>query len=238
MIQTVFVIFWNVLATLFFCILVIIVSLLDNRGELPHKFARLWARSVLFASRVNVTVKNNSKIDPAEPYIYMCNHQSNFDIPVLLAYLPVQFKWLAKAELFRIPVFGYAMKRAGYISIDRSNLTSAILSFKRAARIISRGVSVIIFPEGTRSLDGEIGPFKKGGFILAVESGVPIVPVIIHGTWPIMPKNRLFINPGNVVLEIGTPIESSKYDRNTKDDLMNRTREVIRRSFEKGKRRK
>ena len=168
----------------------------------------------------------------------MCNHQSKFDIPVLLAYLPVQFKWLAKAELFRIPVFGYAMKRAGYISIDRSNLTSAILSFKRAARIISRGVSVIIFPEGTRSLDGEIGPFKKGGFILAVESGVPIVPVIIHGTWPIMPKNRLFINPGNVVLEIGTPIESSKYDRNTKDDLMNRTREVIRRSFEKGKRRK
>jgi 1-acyl-sn-glycerol-3-phosphate acyltransferase len=236
MIQTVLVIFWNVLATLFFCILVIIVSLLDNGGELPHKFARLWARSVLFASRVNVTVKNNSKIDPAGPYIYMCNHQSNFDIPVLLAYLPVQFKWLAKAELFRIPVFGYAMKRAGYISIDRSNLTSAKLSFKRAARIISRGVSVIIFPEGTRSLYGEIGPFKKGGFVLAVESGVPIVPVIIHGTWPIMPKNRLFINPGNVVLEIGTPIESSKYDRNTKDDLMNRTREVICGSFEKGKR--
>lgn len=235
MIQTVFVIFWIILTTLFFCIVIIVVSLLDNRGKLPHKIARLWARTVLSVSRINVTVKNHSNIDPAGSYIYMSNHQSNFDIPVLQAYLPVQFKWLVKAELFRIPVFGYAMKRTGYISIDRSNLKSAILSLKNAARIISGGVSVIIFPEGTRSLDGEIGPFKKGGFILAVESGVPIVPVIIHGTRPIMSKNRLFINSGNVVLEIGTPIESSKYDRNTKDDLMNQTREVIRRSFEKGK---
>jgi len=165
----------------------------------------------------------------------MSNHQSNFDIPVLLAYLPVQFRWLAKMELFRIPIFGFAMQRAGYISIDRSNRKAAILSLKRAAEIIRGGVSVLIFPEGTRSLDGEIQPFKSGGFILAVDSGVPIVPVIIHGTWPIMPKDRLRIRPGNVVLEIEKPVETSPYARRDKAALMEKVRQIITESHEKGK---
>ena len=164
----------------------------------------------------------------------MPNHQSNFDIPVLLGYLSVQFRWLAKAELFKFPVFGRAMRGCGYISIDRSNRKSAFKSLWEAARTIREGTSVLIFPEGTRSQDGQIRPFKKGGFVLAVESGVPIVPVIIHGTWSIMPRNRWRIDPQNVLLEIKTPIETADYTRRTKDDLLAKVQQSIRESFEKG----
>jgi len=237
MIRTVFAIIWTVIATGFFSLLAILASLLDKKGELPHLVARVWGRTILFGARVKVTLKNPANIDPHRSYIYMSNHQSNFDIPVLLAYLPVQFRWLAKMELFRIPVFGFAMQRAGYISIDRSNRKAAILSLRRAAEIIRGGISVLIFPEGTRSRDGNIRPFKSGGFILAIDSGVPIVPVIIHGTFPIMQKDRLRIRPGNVVLEIETPVETSHYSRRDKTELMDKVRQIITESHEKGKKR-
>jgi 1-acyl-sn-glycerol-3-phosphate acyltransferase len=127
------------------------------------------------------------------------------------------------------------MKRAGYISIDRSNRKSAFESLSEAARIIRDGRSVLIFPEGTRSRDQSIKTFKKGGFVLAVESGVPIVPVIIHGTWRIMSRNGLMIRPGNVTVEILPPVETKDYSRKTKDDLLERIREVMVTHFEKGK---
>jgi len=237
MIRTVFVLIWTVIATGFFSLMAILASLIDKKGEASHLVARAWGRTLLFGARVKVTVKNPDNIDPSRSYIYMSNHQSNFDIPVLLAYLPVQFRWLAKVELFRIPIFGFAMQRAGYISIDRSDRKSAILSLKHAAEIIRGGVSVLIFPEGTRSLDGNIRSFKSGGFILAIDSGVPIVPVIIHGTWPIMPKDRLRIRPGNVVLEIEKPVETSLFSRRDKADLMEKIRQIITESHEKGKKR-
>jgi 1-acyl-sn-glycerol-3-phosphate acyltransferase len=176
-----------------------------------------------------------SNIDRKKSYIYMSNHQSNFDIPVLLAYLDVQFRWLAKAELFKIPVFGPAMKKAGYISIDRSNRKSSFHSLKKAADTIRNGASVMIFPEGTRSRDGNIRPFKKGGFILAVDSGAPIVPVILHGTWHIMSRNGLMIRPGTVTMEIEEPIETGSFSRKTKDMLLERVSRIIQDSFEKGK---
>ena len=235
MIQTLFVMVWTVLATIFFAIIAILISLVDPTGRAPHLIARIWAKSILIAGRIKVKVSGLSKIDPATSYIYMCNHQSNFDIPVLLAYLKVQFRWLAKAELFRIPLFGFAMKRAGYISIDRRDRQSAFTSLKRAAKIIREGVSVIIFPEGTRSPDGRISPFKKGGFVLAVDSGVPIVPVILHGTRSIMPKKQLRIVPGTVVMEITDPIELSGYTRNNKDALMLRIRTIICDAFERNR---
>jgi 1-acyl-sn-glycerol-3-phosphate acyltransferase len=160
---------------------------------------------------------------------------SNFDIPVLQAYLPVQFRWLAKAELYKIPIFGQAMKSAGYISIDRSDRKSAIESLNQAAMIIRNGVSVIIFPEGTRSRTRKIQPFKKGGFFLAVDSGVSIVPIIIHGTDQIMPTKKITIKPGNVTLEITKPIKSSNYTRKTKDDLIKKVRNIILESYDKDK---
>ncbi|MFH0994435.1 MAG: lysophospholipid acyltransferase family protein [Pseudomonadota bacterium] len=232
---TVFILMWVIVVIIVFGTAAIVVSFFDKKGNLAHIVARWWGKSILFASRIQVSVKGFSNIDPDKSYIFMPNHMSNCDIPVILAHLKVQFRWLAKAELFRVPLFGFAMKRAGYISIDRSNRRSAFESLARAAQTIRNGRSVLIFPEGTRSRDQSIKAFKKGGFVLAVESGVPIVPVVIHGTWRIMSKNGLMIRPGNVTLEILEPIETKEYSRKTKDELLERVRGVIVENFEKGK---
>jgi 1-acyl-sn-glycerol-3-phosphate acyltransferase len=231
--QTVCIVFWTVIVTVFFSIMTIFVSFLSKTGELTHKVVSVWARFILFGSGVRVKVRGYYYIDPSESYIYMPNHQSDFDIPVLLAHLKVQFRWLAKAELFKIPFFGQAMRRAGYISINRKERRAAFESLKKAAEMIRNGVSVLIFPEGTRSNDGKIAPFKKGGFLLAVDSGVPIMPIIIYGTREIMPKDRLVIKPGNVILEIRKPIETYAYTRKRKNDLIETVRQVICESFDK-----
>ncbi len=235
MIRKLILVLWTFLFTAYMAGLTVILSFLSTDENTAHNVGRTWAKYLLAASNIKVTVKGISNINLHESHIFMANHASNFDIPVLQAYLPVQFRWLAKTELFKIPIFGWAMKRAGYISIDRSNKESAIQSLQRAANIIKNGASVIIFPEGTRSRNQNVQPFKKGGFVLAVDSGVPIVPVVLHGTWKIMPKNQIVIEPGHVVVEIKKPIESSDYSRETKGLLMEKVRNVILESLENGK---
>ena len=234
MIRTAFILLWVVLTTAFFSVIAIIASFFSRTGDGVHIIARIWARSILMGSRVHVSVDGLSNIEPDKSYIYMANHQSNFDIPVLLGCLPVQFRWLAKAELFKIPVFGRAMRGAGYVKIDRFDRESAFESISEAAQKMKNGVSVMIFPEGTRSKDGRIKPFKKGGFVMAVDSGVPIVPVIIRGTWPIMAKSSLRINRGNVEMEIAKPIDTIDYSRETKEELMDQVRMAICQGFEQG----
>ena len=234
MVRTTFIILWVVLSTFVLGILAIIISLFSRTGNIVHRIARIWGRGILFVSRIRVTVEGLARIDPLRSYIYMSNHQSNFDIPVLLAHLPVQFRWLAKAELFKIPIFGRAMRGAGYVRIDRFNRQSAIDSINEAAAKMKDGVSVMIFPEGTRSRDGNIRPFKKGGFVMAVDSGVPIVPIILRGTRPIMEKSSLRINTGDVSLQIKKPIETTGYTRETKNNLIEMVRSVICQGFEKG----
>jgi 1-acyl-sn-glycerol-3-phosphate acyltransferase len=224
MIRTAYILLWVVLVTPVFGAIAIVVSFFTRTGNSVHIVARVWAKSILMASRVKVSIKGLSNIEPSKSYVYMCNHQSNFDIPVLLGYLPVQFRWLAKAELFKIPIFGRAMLGAGYVKIDRFNQESAFQSINEAAARMKNGVSVMIFPEGTRSKDGNLRSFKKGGFVMAVDSGVPIVPVILRGTWPIMAKSSLRINRGNVEMEITNPIDTTGYSRETKDELMERVR--------------
>jgi 1-acyl-sn-glycerol-3-phosphate acyltransferase len=182
---------------------------------------------------MKVTVSGAEKLEASRSYIFMPNHQSNADIPLLLGRLPAQFRWLAKAELFKIPVFGRAMSGVGYISIDRSNRKSAFESLTRAATTIRNGTSVLIFPEGTRSRDGKILPFKKGGFVLSVDSGVPIVPIIIKGTRNIVPKGHFMIRPAPVTMEILDPVETADYTRKTKDALLQRIRSILMDHFEK-----
>jgi len=235
MARTSIIILGIILVTAFMAVMVILVSFATAGGDTAHKVGRIWAKCILALSNIRVTVKGLSNLKPRRSYIYMANHMSNFDIPVLQAFLPVQFRWLAKAELYKIPVFGYAMKRAGYISIDRSDRKSAIESLNKAVNIIRDGISVVIFPEGTRSRTHNIQPFKKGGFFLAVDSGVPIIPIIIHGTERIMPKKQMLIKPGNVTLEIAKPMISSDYTRETKNDLMDKIRDIFLKSFEKNK---
>jgi 1-acyl-sn-glycerol-3-phosphate acyltransferase len=234
MIRTLYVTAWVVFATLVLGMSVIILSYFVKSGNPLHRIARLWGRSILVVSRIKVTVEGLSGIDLQRPYIYMPNHQSNFDIPVLLGHLAVQFRWLAKMELFKVPIFGHAMRKAGYISIDRNNRESAFESLETAAEKIKNGVSVLIFPEGTRSRDGKLQPFKKGGFIMAIDSGVPIVPVIISGARAIMTKGKFRVNPGQIRMSIQQPIDTTVYSRDTKETLMKHVRRVMCDNFESG----
>lgn len=233
MIRTAFIILWVVLSTIVFGIIAIIISFFSRTGNPVHIIARIWAKGILIVSGIKVNINGFSNIDPSRSYIYMCNHQSNFDIPVLLGCLPVQFRWLAKAELFKIPIFGRAMRGAGYVAIDRFNRQSAFNSIAEVSQKMKNGVSVMIFPEGTRSKDGKIGSFKKGGFIMAVDSRVPIIPLVILGTRSIMEKGDMRINPGDVSMQIGQPVETATYTRETKDDLIKSVRGVICENFKR-----
>lgn len=227
MIRTASVIIWTVVATVVLGTITIITSFFTKNGNACHRVAGFWGRSILWVSRVNVNVTGLANIDSQHSYLFMVNHQSLFDIPVVLGHLPHQFRWLAKAELFRIPIFGYAMRRVGYISIDRSHRRAAFKSLQEAAEKIRAGVSVLIFPEGTRSKDGRVLPLKKGGFVLAVDSQAPVVPMIIHGAREIMEKHTFRIRPGRVTLDILPPIDSSEYSRKTKDELLDKVHDIF-----------
>ena len=200
----------------------------DRGGKVVHLYARLWGWLILRANGVQVTVEGLDNIDPKKPYIYMCNHLGSFDIFVLLAYLPVQFRWLAKVELFRIPVLGWAMSTAGYISLDRSERKKAYRSMVVAAQKIREGTSVVIFPEGARSPDGTLQPFMKGGFTLAIKAEVPIVPITIDGTWEIMPRHTLRIKGGKVAMVIDPPIETTGLTIKDREQLMKEVDQKIR----------
>ncbi len=225
--HTAIIVLWVVLVTLVLGVVVILVALFSRHGNFPHLIARAWARSILIVAGITIRVEGIEHLKLDGSYILMPNHQSNFDIPVLLGCLPVQFRWLAKAELFKIPIFGRGMRGCGYISIDRSNRKSAFRSLAEAAQKIRNGVSVLIFPEGTRSWDGEIQAFKKGGFVLSVDAGVPIIPIVISGTRDVMPKGKLLIRKLPVEMKILTPIATSGYTRKTKDDLMGVVKDTI-----------
>jgi 1-acyl-sn-glycerol-3-phosphate acyltransferase len=222
--HTVVIYTWTIAATLLFGILAILVSFLSKKGDSVHHVARIWGRGILWVSGVRVRISGLENIDPKSSCIVMANHLSQFDIPVLLSSMPFQFRWLAKAELFKIPIFGRGMRGAGYISIDRSDRKSAFQSLERAAKSIRDGTSVMIFPEGTRSPDGGLLPFKKGGFVLAVDAGVPIIPLVIFGTHDIMPKGRLLIQWHPVHIRFLPAVDTSGYSRKTKDDLLARVR--------------
>jgi len=186
---------------------------------------------LLKITNVQVSVLGTEYISTERPQIFMSNHQSDFDIFIVLAYLPVQFRWLAKKELFRIPVFGKAMKKAGYIEIDRQNHERAMQNLVEASRKIREGKSVMSFPEGTRSMDGTIKAFKKGMFHLALEAGVPIVPITIIGASEIMPKRSLKINPGRITMIIDRPIDVTAYSEDSRSELTERVRSVIINNF-------
>jgi 1-acyl-sn-glycerol-3-phosphate acyltransferase len=157
----------------------------------------------------------------------MANNQSDFDILILLANIPAQFRWLAKKELFQIPIFGAAMKGAGYIEIDANDKGKAIRDLNQASLRIKEGKSIMVFPEGTRSRLGEIKSFKKGAFYMAINSGAPIVPITIIGSGEIMPKNSLKIKSGRVKLIIGKPIDVNNFNTESRQDLMKLVRNAI-----------
>ncbi len=190
--------------------------------------ARVWGNLNLWAAGVKVRVAGLENINGHGPYIFASNHQGWFDIFAALGKLPVRFSWLAKEELFKIPIFGHAMYRAGYIPIDRKDHRKALSSMNRAAEVIRQGTSVFIFPEGTRSVDGVLRDFKKGGFALAAKSRQPVVPVSISGSYRILPKDSWMIHPGEIRFSISRPIRMQGSDSRSRDLLLQQVREAIR----------
>ncbi len=234
LLHTVIIYLWIIFGTFVLASLAVLVSFFSKTGNSVHRVGQWWGRSILWVSGIKFQVRGMEHIDPSRSAIYMSNHQSNYDIPVFFSALPIQFRWLAKAELFKIPIFGWGMRGAGYISIDRSNSKSAIKSLKKAAASIRNGTSVLIFPEGTRSSDASLLPFKSGGFILALESGVPIIPMAVQGTYGIMPKGTSLIRRSHVTLTMYPAIDPTAYTRKEKEQLMERVRASIEAAMAQG----
>lgn len=232
MIRTIFYFATFIPWTLFIIVTGVPVSFINP--DYLHNYARLWAKVGLRLAGVRLQVSGQEHLHPDAPVIYMSNHGSNFDILALFAGLPGQFRWLAKEELFRIPLFGLAMRRIGYIPLDRSDRRKALHSMTEAAKRIRAGASVVIFPEGTRSADGILQPFKKGGFLIALKAGVPVQPVAISGSFAIMPKTSRRIHGGLIEVRILPAIATAELASADIETLRVTVQERIAASLESG----
>ena len=177
-----------------------------KRGRVFHAIARTWARTVLTVCSVNVTVRGLEKVDLSRNYVYVSNHASMFDIPVILAGIPGQIRIIYKKELDVIPFFGWGLRYGSYIGIDRGRGSRAVRSLEEAVEKIRHGASVLMYAEGTRTLDGKLQPFKRGAFNLALKAGIPVVPLTVNGSFSILPKRSVSVRPGNVELVLDSPI--------------------------------
>ncbi|HVO66094.1 MAG TPA: lysophospholipid acyltransferase family protein [Syntrophales bacterium] len=231
MIRAVLFIIIGVAITAFMSACAVVFAFITPDENVIHRVANIWARMLLILTSIKVEIIGAENISKGSQ-IFMANHQSDFDIFIVLAHLPGQFRWIVKKELFNVPLFGKAMRNAGYIEIDRQNRERAMQSLDQAARKIREGKSVMSFPEGTRSRNGKIKPFKQGMFYLAIKSGVPIVPISIIGAGEIMPKRSLLIKPGKITMVIDKPIDVSEYTIENRQDLIERVQNIITRNCE------
>lgn len=184
-----------------------------------QQFPRAWGRLLCRIANIRVRVEGGEELDPAKPYIFIGNHCSMADIMAFSGYITHDYRWIAKKELFKIPIFGTGMRAVDFIAIDRSHGREAVQSLNDAAQRITEGSSVILFPEGTRSPDGHLQPFKTGAVVLAIKAGVELVPVGFNGTHQALPKNRLLARGGEVVLRIGQPLPSKDFKAKDKQEL-------------------
>jgi 1-acyl-sn-glycerol-3-phosphate acyltransferase len=223
---------WVGMATFLVFPPITLVSLFSRTGDGMFHLVRLWAWIVCRAAGVRIRTRWLTKIDRRRSYIIIVNHQSHLDGPVLaLGLRGLQFRWIAKRELLKIPLFGHCLHAARNIFIDRANRERAIAGIREGLQRLPGGVSVVFFAEGSRSDDGRLGPFKKGGFAAAIQSGLPILPVVINGSRRVLPKGSVVFRSGPVDLIVGTPIETTGYGSHQVDNLMRRTRETIEAHF-------
>jgi 1-acyl-sn-glycerol-3-phosphate acyltransferase len=217
-----------VICSILFCLWGIAISVGDPKGRRVHAYCAVpWSKVILRVFGVKVRVLGLENLEGHIPRIYMVNHQSYFDIFTLLANLPVQFKFVLKAELMKIPFLGPAMRKARYVGIERDDPRKAVKSMNEAAERFRDGASILIFPEGTRSPDGQLQAFKPGGFHLALKIKGDVVPVSIAGTHRIVPKGSLRVQKGEVTMVIGKPVRIHEYSKKTMDQLMERVHEAL-----------
>jgi 1-acyl-sn-glycerol-3-phosphate acyltransferase len=203
------------------------VSLFDKGGRKQVAIARFWSKVLLKIAGVKMSVEGVDKIDRNRGYVFVSNHVSFMDTPVVLAHIPVQFRFLAKKGLFSIPFLGYHLKRAGHLPVPRDNPRDAAKTMHESARIIrERGISVLIFPEGGRSLQG-LKPFKEGAAYIAIKAGVPVVPIALIGTLQVLPMHSLNVRPGHVTLRVGDPIPTANLKSHDREMLTQQLRDRV-----------
>lgn len=194
-------------------------SLFDRTGRAAHGVARVWARWLLRVSGISASVEGIENIKPEGGYVFVANHLSYIDTPLVIGMIPVQFRFLAKQSLWKVPFIGYHLNRAGHIPVPREDPRASVRTMTEAGRIIrERGVSILVFPEGGRS-PGEMQPFKEGAAYIAIKAGVPVVPVAIVGTREVLPMDSLLVRSGSVRLRIGEPIRTEGLTLRDRDRL-------------------
>jgi len=204
-----------------------IVGFIPPRGDWTLRGARLWARGVLLGGFVRLKSRGRERVPRDTPVVFMSNHESWLDIPALLAAIPVQVRFLAKKSLFSWPFFGWAIAAMGFIPVDRKNRREAVKSFEDAAARIRAGRSVLIFPEETRSTDGNLLPFQRGGFLIALKAGIPIVPVGLEGPRRCLPKYNYLVRPGTITVRFGQAIPTAGRGVTDKGRLMDEVRRAV-----------
>jgi 1-acyl-sn-glycerol-3-phosphate acyltransferase len=210
-------------------------SLFDRRGHFAHGCARTWSWLILKTTGVRVVVDGLERVTPGTTYVFVSNHQSIYDTPVIFASLPFQLRIIAKTSLARFPVLGWHLRRGGHLFVDRQHPDRAGI-LRRWRALVSDGLSLLIFAEGTRSQDGRVGRFKAGSFLLAIQAGLPIVPLAVINTRQVMPKGRLRTEPANVRLVVHDPIRPPAIDTPTTLDakaLADRVQAIVADSVEK-----
>jgi 1-acyl-sn-glycerol-3-phosphate acyltransferase len=212
--------------TLLFGTLAAVLAVFINQ-KIGSLMGVIWARFSCLIIPMSVKVIGREKADPDQSYIVTANHQSQTDIFAIYGWLPFDFKWVMKMELRRAPVIGYACHKLGHVFIDRSNSEAARKSISAAKKNIAGGTSIVFFPEGTRSDDGRLHEFKKGAFHLALEMGLPVLPVTIIGTGDVLPNRSTGLFPGRASMIIHEPVSTAGYNEKNLTELIARTREII-----------
>ena len=210
----------------------IAVSFFDPEGRRQHWCASAWSRLIARTAGARVRVHGAERIEPGASYVFLSTHQSYMDIPAMLGYLPAQLRIAAKREVFLIPFLGWHMTRAGHISINRGSTSEAVETLRRAASEVRKGVSVFLFPEGTRSRDGALQPFKKGGFKFALATRLPVVPVTIVGARQVLPRDSIIFRPGPVDMYVDAPIPTAGLTDEDLPALMRAVSEAMSAHFE------
>jgi 1-acyl-sn-glycerol-3-phosphate acyltransferase len=217
-----------VLATVVLASLSVLTTFFDASGRVAARIAVFWARTLLRVSGVHVTVEGLERIVPDGVYVFASNHASYMDTPVVLGNVPVQFRFLAKKGLFSIPFLGTHLQRAGHIPVFRGNARQNLKTLGMAAEMVqSRGVSLLIFPEGGRSRDGTLGPFSEGAAYIAIRAGVPLAPVTLIGTQAVLPFGSGVPRPGRVRMIVGQPIPTADLTMKCREQITARVREEI-----------
>jgi len=220
--------FFFALLTLPVTFLIVLAAPFDRDGKFAYGVGRVWTAAVLKMGGVRLRVRGLDRLKKDEAYVFIANHQSNVDIPAMMEGLPeFQLRWIAKKQLAYVPVFGWALWASRHILIDRADRAGAAAGLRKAKEKIAAGISVVIFPEGTRESDGTLLPFKRGGFLLALQTKAPIVPVAIKGSWLLLPRGAWRLKPGEVEIIVGEPIAAEAHGRREVDALVERVRAII-----------